>query len=74
MSASYDDSSRRNLPDICQKCTQHYTEKDDFREFSKELFQFYFLKKEEVLDENERQILKTFFMNNQKNFLVVFQL
>ena len=72
--ASYDDSFHRNLPGVCQKCILHCPEKDEFRAFLEELFQLYFLKKEDSLDENERNILKTLFLNNQQMLLICYQL
>ena len=40
----------------------------NFKKFSEEISQLVFLKNETVLDDNEREIIKTFYLNNEKVF------
>ena len=72
--ASYNSSFRRNLIEICEKCILHFPEKNDFRAFLEEAYQIDFLKSDDILEENKRGILKTFYVNNEKIFLVLYQL
>ena len=64
--ASYNSSFRRNLIEICEKCILH------FRRI--EAYQIDFLKSDDILEENKRGILKKFYVNNEKIFLVLYQL
>ena len=73
-SASYDGSFRRNLIESVERCVLHFPEKNEFTDFLGELSQITFLKSEDILEENERNILKTFYRNNDKPFLVCYQL
>ena len=76
--ASYNSSFRRNLIEICEKCILHFPEKkkkkNDFRAFLEEAYQIDFLKSDDILEENKRGILKTFYVNKEKIFLVLYQL
>ena len=72
--ASYDASFRRNVYEICQKCTLHFPDVEEFKKCSEEISQLVFLKNETVLDDNEREIIRTFYLNNEKVFLVCHQL
>ena len=72
--ASFTACFRRNLIEICEKCTEIFPEKNDFREFLEEACQIDFLKSDDILEENQRGILKTFFINNEKIFLILYQL
>ena len=73
--ASYNSSFRRNLIEICEKCILHFPEKNpDFTAFLEEAYQIDFLKSDDILEENKRGILKTFYVNNEKIFLVLYQL
>ena len=72
--ASYDASFRRNVYEICQKCALHFPDVEEFKKFSEEISQLVFLKNETVLDDNEREIIRTFYLNNEKVFLVCHQL
>ena len=72
--ASFTACFRRNLIEICEKCTQIFPEKNDFREFLEEACQIDFLESDDILEENQRGILKTFFINNEKIFLILYQL
>lgn len=56
------------LEGICEKCIFHFPEKNEFREFLEEAYQIVFLKSDDILEENERGILKTFYLNNKKIF------
>ena len=73
-SASFDSSFRRNVYEVCQKCILHFPEAEEFKKFAEEISQLVFLKNEGVLDENEREIIRTFYLNNDKVFLVCYQL
>ena len=73
-SASYDSSFRRNVFEICQKCSLHFPDVEEFKKFSEEISQPAFLKSETTLDEIEREIIRTFYLNNEKVFLVCYQL
>lgn len=46
----------------------------NFKKFLEELSELMFLKSEDVLLEDERNVLKTFYKNNEKPFLVCHQL
>lgn len=71
--ASYDESFRRNLIEICERCILHFPDNIKFRQFLEEVYQIIFLKSD-VLEENERNILKTLYKNNEKPFIVCYQL
>lgn len=73
-SASYDASFRRNLVEICEKCHLYQPNDADFEKFLQEMSQLTFLKSENILLEDDGNILKTFYKNNQKAFLVLNQL
>lgn len=57
-----------------ERCVLHFPEKNEFTDFLGELSQITFLKSEDIIEENERNILKTFYRNNDKPFLVCYQL
>lgn len=73
-SASYDSSFRRNLVEICEKCCNYQPNNADFTKFFEEISLLTFLKSEDILLEDGRNILKTFYNNNEKPFLVCYQL
>ena len=62
--AYYDGSFRRNLEELCKKCILYFPENHEFQEFLDETSQVVFLKSEEALEENERVVLRTFYLNN----------
>ena len=71
-SASYDASFRRNVFEICPKCALYFPDVEEFKKFSEEISQLVFLKNESVLDDNEREIIRTFYLNNEKVFLICY--
>ena len=73
-SASYDCSFRRNIVEVYEKCHLHQPEDIDFSNFLEELSQIDFSKSEGSLLEDDCNILKTFYQNNEKAFLVCNQL
>lgn len=73
-SASYDGSFRKNIVEKCEKCSHYLAEDVDFSKFLEELSQLDFLKSEDLLLEDDRNMLKTFYKNNEKAFLVCNQL
>lgn len=73
-SASFDCSFRRNIVGICEKCQLHVADDPDFFTFFEDLIQIDFLKSEQLLCEDNRNILKTIYQNNEKAFLVCNQL
>ena len=48
-SASYDASFRRNVFEICQKCSLHFPDIEELKKFSEEILQLVFLKNESIL-------------------------
>ena len=75
--ASYDCSFRRNIVEVCEKCLLHISNQetnDKFKKFLQELSQISFLKSQDILSEDDRIILKTFYKNNTLSFLVCNQL
>ena len=74
---SYDCSFRRNIVEVCEKCLLHISNQetnDKFKKFLQELSQISFLTSQDILSEDDRIILKTFYKNNPLSFLVCNQL
>ena len=69
-SASFDCSFCQNIIEICEKCKHYRPDDADFSAFYEELSQLNFLKSEELLLEDDRNVLKTLYKNNEKAFLV----
>ena len=73
-SASYDCSFCQNIVEVCEKCCLYQPDDLDFSKFLDEISQLTFLISEDVLLEDDRNILRTFYKNNEKPFLVCNQL
>lgn len=69
-----DGSFRKNIVEKCEKCSHYLAEDVDFSKFLEEISQLDFLKSEDLLLEDDRNMLKTFYKNNEKAFLVCNQL
>ena len=73
-SASYDSSFCQNIVEILEKCCLYQPNDAYFSKFLEEICQLTFLKSEDIILEDDRNILKTFYKNNEKPFLVCHQL
>ena len=69
-SVSYDASFRPNLVRICKKCILHFPDREDIKDFLHQSSQLVFLETDECLEGTERELLKTFYLNNEQVFLV----
>ena len=76
-SASYDCSFRRNIIEVCEKCIPQISNQEineKFKNFFDQISQISFLKSQDLLPENKRDLLKVLYKNNPVPFFVCNQL
>ena len=76
-SASYDCSFRRNIIEVCEKCIPQISNQEineKFKNFFDQISQISFLKSQDLLPENKRDLLKVLYKNNPVPFFVCSQL